>query len=156
MDDVLFFCFLFGFSCFDYVELETYLLVWLNPNQSNRMSAVQWYFPLWSTLVISGTGNILAINPTWPLCKRPKQSFYSMSMLSFDCCACKKGTSQWLSKKTRISPVAASVPLIRDRMSPSRWSFRKTTTWSSWKALRCKRFAKIKGSNAQKMIMCFC
>jgi len=29
-------------------------------------------------------------------------------------------TSQWLSRKTRISPVAASVPLTLDRMRPSR------------------------------------
>ena len=35
----------FGFSCFAYVELVTYLLVWSNPNQSNRRSAVQIYFP---------------------------------------------------------------------------------------------------------------
>ena len=32
---------LFGFSCFALAELVTYLLVWLNPNQSNRRSAVQ-------------------------------------------------------------------------------------------------------------------
>ena len=36
---------LFWFSCFAYVEWTTVLLVWSNPNQSNRRSAVQWYFP---------------------------------------------------------------------------------------------------------------
>ena len=34
-------CFLFGFSCFVYVELDAYYLVSLNPNQSNRRSDVQ-------------------------------------------------------------------------------------------------------------------
>ena len=29
------------------IELASDLLVWLNPNQSNRRSALQWYFPLW-------------------------------------------------------------------------------------------------------------
>ena len=37
---------LFWFSCFAYVKLASALLVWLNPNQSNRRSAKQWYFPL--------------------------------------------------------------------------------------------------------------
>ena len=32
-------------SCFAYVELATFLLVWSNPNQSNRRSIVQQYFP---------------------------------------------------------------------------------------------------------------
>ena len=32
----------FVFNCFARASL-----VWLNPNQSNRRSAVQWYFPLW-------------------------------------------------------------------------------------------------------------
>ena len=36
---------LFGFSCFAFVELAIPLLVWSNPNQSNRMSAVQGPFP---------------------------------------------------------------------------------------------------------------
>ena len=36
---------LLWFSCFAYVEWTTVLLVWSNPNQSNRRSAVQWYFP---------------------------------------------------------------------------------------------------------------
>ena len=36
-----------GFSCFANVELDRDLQVWSNPNQSNRRSAVQWYFPLW-------------------------------------------------------------------------------------------------------------
>ena len=31
----------FGFSCFAHVELTTYLLVWSNPNQSDRWSAIQ-------------------------------------------------------------------------------------------------------------------
>ena len=42
MVDLLFY--LFEFSCFDYVEFETDLLVWSNPNQSYRRSAIQWYF----------------------------------------------------------------------------------------------------------------
>ena len=37
---------LFRFRYFAYVELASALLVWSNPNQSNRKSAVQWYFPL--------------------------------------------------------------------------------------------------------------
>ena len=37
-----------GFRCFAYVELARGLQVWLNPNQSNRRSAVQCYFPLQS------------------------------------------------------------------------------------------------------------
>ena len=36
----------FGFSCFAYVELTTDLLVWWNPNQSNRRAAIRWYFLL--------------------------------------------------------------------------------------------------------------
>ena len=31
---------LFEFSCFAYADFVTYLLAWLNPNQSNRRSAV--------------------------------------------------------------------------------------------------------------------
>ena len=31
-----------GFTCFAYVELATDLLVWSNPSQSNRRSAIQW------------------------------------------------------------------------------------------------------------------
>ena len=61
MADLLFV--LFGFSCFAYTELETYLLVWLNPNQSNRTSACQWYFPLISgppaTLLVSSWSTFL-------------------------------------------------------------------------------------------------
>ena len=45
--------FLFGFICFAYVELETYLLVWSNPNLANMRSDVQWYFPLQSKWVFS-------------------------------------------------------------------------------------------------------
>ena len=37
--------YLFIFSCFAHVTLITCLLVWLNPSQSNRRSAIQWYFP---------------------------------------------------------------------------------------------------------------
>ena len=33
------------FSCFACVELDRYFQVWSNPNQSNRRSAVQYYFP---------------------------------------------------------------------------------------------------------------
>ena len=36
----------FGLSYFAHVELETDLVVWSNPNQSNRRSAVQKYFSL--------------------------------------------------------------------------------------------------------------
>ena len=32
---------MFGVSCFSYVDLETVLLVWSNPNQPNRRTAVQ-------------------------------------------------------------------------------------------------------------------
>ena len=42
-----------GFSWFDCVELDRDLQVWLNPNQSNRRSAVQWYFPFQSKWVFS-------------------------------------------------------------------------------------------------------
>ena len=35
-----------GFSCFACVELDRYLQLWLNPNQSNRRSAIQFYFQL--------------------------------------------------------------------------------------------------------------
>ena len=34
---------LFGFNCFTYVDLATALLVWSNPNESNRRSAKLWY-----------------------------------------------------------------------------------------------------------------
>ena len=37
---------LFGFDCFTCVELETDLLVWSNPNQSNKRSVIQGYFPI--------------------------------------------------------------------------------------------------------------
>ena len=37
--DLLFY--LFRCGCFSNVELETYFLVWSNPNQSNKRSAVQ-------------------------------------------------------------------------------------------------------------------
>ena len=33
-----------GFSCFACVELDRDLQLWLNPNQSNRRSAIQFYF----------------------------------------------------------------------------------------------------------------
>ena len=52
MADVVFV--LLGYSCFSHAKLVTYLLVWLNQNQSNRRSAVQWYFPLWSKWVLTG------------------------------------------------------------------------------------------------------
>ena len=39
---------LLGFSCFAYVGLVTDLLVWSNPNKSNRRSTIKWYFPLWT------------------------------------------------------------------------------------------------------------
>ena len=38
MADLLFIS--YGLSCFALVELATDLLVWLNPNQSNRRSAI--------------------------------------------------------------------------------------------------------------------
>ena len=44
---------LFGFSCFAYVELSTVLLVWSNPNQLNRRSAIQWYLSLWWVFSVS-------------------------------------------------------------------------------------------------------
>ena len=34
-------------AAFAYVELTIILLIWWNPNQSNRRPAVHWYFPLW-------------------------------------------------------------------------------------------------------------
>ena len=34
-----------GFNCLACVELDKYLQVLLYPNQSNRRSAIQWYFP---------------------------------------------------------------------------------------------------------------
>ena len=55
MDNLLFV--LFGFSCFAHDESVTYLLVWLNPNQSNKRSAVQCYFQLQSKQVFSGYSN---------------------------------------------------------------------------------------------------
>ena len=36
-----------GLLLLTYVKWTTVLLVWSNPNQSNRRSTVQWYFPLW-------------------------------------------------------------------------------------------------------------
>ena len=47
----------FGFSCFVVFKRSTDLLVWPNPNQSNKRSAVQWYFPLRSKWVFSGCLN---------------------------------------------------------------------------------------------------
>ena len=41
------------FSDFVTLKLSTDLLVWLNPNQLNRCSPVQWYFPLQSKWVFS-------------------------------------------------------------------------------------------------------
>ena len=38
---------LLGFSCFVYVELASALLVLPNPTKLNRMSAIQWSFPIW-------------------------------------------------------------------------------------------------------------
>ena len=49
----------FGFSCFAHVELTTYLLVWSNPNQSDRGSAIQWYFPLQSKWVFYDCVNLI-------------------------------------------------------------------------------------------------
>ena len=43
-----------GFSCFACIELDRYLQVWLNPNQSNRKSAAQLYFLFWRKWVFSG------------------------------------------------------------------------------------------------------
>ena len=45
---------LFGFRCFAYAEFVTYLIVWLNPNQSNRRLAVQWCFPYRRKWMFSG------------------------------------------------------------------------------------------------------
>ena len=36
---------LFEFICFAHVELVSVVLVWSIPNQSNRRSVIQWYFP---------------------------------------------------------------------------------------------------------------
>ena len=44
---------LFRFSCFVFVELTLDLLVSLNPNRSNRRSALQRYFPFQSKWVFS-------------------------------------------------------------------------------------------------------
>ena len=52
---------LIGLDGFAYAQLVTYLLVWLNPNQSNRRSAVHWHFPLRSKWVFSG----LAVGVGW-------------------------------------------------------------------------------------------
>ena len=41
------------FSCFVELKLKTDLLVLPNPNRSNRRSAIEWYFPLWSKWVFS-------------------------------------------------------------------------------------------------------
>ena len=51
---------LFGFSCFTYVELATDLLVWLDPNQSNRRSAVDstLILHLWTSLIGGDEGCI--------------------------------------------------------------------------------------------------
>ena len=40
--------------------IKRVLLVWSNPNQSNRRSAVQWFFPIW--WVFYGTFYLLASN----------------------------------------------------------------------------------------------
>ena len=40
-----------GNSCFGYNEWATDLLVWSKPNQSNRRSAVQWYFRIQSKVL---------------------------------------------------------------------------------------------------------
>ena len=42
---------LFGFSCLAYADIVTCLLFWFNPNRSNRMSVLQWYFPIRSKSV---------------------------------------------------------------------------------------------------------
>ena len=49
MADLLFI--MFGFSCFAYVELTSALLVWTNPNKSNRKSAVPMVSVLWLMLI---------------------------------------------------------------------------------------------------------
>ena len=54
MADLLFY--LFRFSYFACVELATDLLAWSNINQSNRRSAVQWYFHSQSKWVFSALG----------------------------------------------------------------------------------------------------
>ena len=43
MADLLFIS--FGFSCFGYAELASYLLFWLNPNQSNSWLAIGTVIP---------------------------------------------------------------------------------------------------------------
>ena len=58
--DILFI--LFGFSCFANVELAKDLPVWSNPNQSNRISAVQWVLSASSVLLYSiHTGTFYAV-----------------------------------------------------------------------------------------------
>ena len=42
-----------------YIELATYLLVWSNLNQSNRLSAVQWYFPNGKCSLLPPTVSVL-------------------------------------------------------------------------------------------------
>ena len=48
--DLFYLC---GFRWFVYVELATELLGWLNPNESNKRTALQWYFHLRSKRVLS-------------------------------------------------------------------------------------------------------
>ena len=54
-----------GFSCFAYVELDRDLQVWLNPDQPNRRSAIQWYFILQSKWVFSVSGMQLLSKRRW-------------------------------------------------------------------------------------------
>ena len=61
----------FGFICFAYVELATNSFIWLNPNQSNWRSAVQWYFPLWwvfsgYTFIRTLFSDLVSLGPSHP------------------------------------------------------------------------------------------
>ena len=59
-------------SCFDYVELTTYLLFWLIPNELNTRSPTLWYFP-W---------HIKWVNILWlqRAVEGPRYAYHSLSL----------------------------------------------------------------------------
>ena len=90
----------FGFSYFAHVELETDLVVWSNPNQSNRRSAVQKYFSLISNWIFSGCTKLdhfqasswhfvllplvnISAQLLWPRCAVPTFQVFEMSKFYF-------------------------------------------------------------------------
>ena len=107
----------FGFSCFVELKLQTDLLVWPNPNRSNRRSAVQWYFPfkVSECSLLSSTPHPIVSGPfTRELSARDcfgKKDFFLISRLPrlpvTPTCTSSRRSSRRMRASTRASPATS-------------------------------------------------